>query len=767
MCTRVFYSRHPPSRPLISPTALRRLVKQLRGAPDGDHGGATAVQPALGRAEIARLTKKADEMQAAYLGRFQTNVRASEASLMKIGRDMDALACVSTSAWWSQALDGQYAQQFLQHADMLRIEYRRDRGTAGLLYVLGEWITKFADARSIAIGCLKKACTTPSAAAVVENKTCGKCRAYLNQTGPTCEQCNIEAHVIAFDKTLHVFPAGAQQTLLRPAAGEDLIIHTERERGTVDNDVRMKGNRLGVTDAPALKLLLHMAKEAGVHAPDFAKQIALAKREASVGKQLWRAQWDLLSARDEMDMVEYTLRLSTPADLPLDPNDLSTIHIVENTPYHVQQKDSELRSEIFQSELGLTQELSKLSYLSSLVSERREAVAAAAAAAAAAPPCAAGAAQGAAAAARASVAAAAAASAIADECVICREPFEGHASVLRTCGHKFCYQCTQTLIQRRQERSNTIKCPNCRDLCPISDIAHVNLDLASAAAAERVDDALVLSAQRCQRGARVGVAAAEERIVQRVDGSWGAKVDAIVKVLKHIEGRGTLEKALVFSQWEEVLHLVGQALAGNGVQFRRLKGAALSASRVLHEFKHTASIQVLLLPTKSGANGVNLTEASHVLMCEPLLEAGVEAQALGRVDRIGQTSATHVYHFFAKNTIEERIYTLRHAPASSSAASAASTSASASSAAAASSSSASGAASSPIAAARKKVPLSPSKATRDALTVADVSTLFQRNTWEAPLAAASALAPPALVAPTLEERRRMRIAAATARAAIV
>lgn len=37
------------------------------------------------------------------------------------------------------------------------------------------------------------------------------------------------------------------------------------------------------------------------------------------------------------------------------------------------------------------------------------------------------------------------------------------------------------------------------------------------------------------------------------------------------------------------------------------------------------------------------SEAQHVVLAEPLLDPAVEAQAVGRVDRIGQTRATHVH----------------------------------------------------------------------------------------------------------------------------
>lgn len=45
----------------------------------------------------------------------------------------------------------------------------------------------------------------------------------------------------------------------------------------------------------------------------------------------------------------------------------------------------------------------------------------------------------------------------------------------------------------------------------------------------------------------------------------------------------------------------------------------------------------------SGANGLNLTEAQHVILIEPQLHRSVEFQAIARVRRLGQQHETYVY----------------------------------------------------------------------------------------------------------------------------
>lgn len=61
---------------------------------------------------------------------------------------------------------------------------------------------------------------------------------------------------------------------------------------------------------------------------------------------------------------------------------------------------------------------------------------------------------------------------------------------------------------------------------------------------------------------------------------------------------------------------------------------------------------MLLLLVQHGANGLNLLEARHVILVEPLLNPAAEAQAISRVHRIGQENNTLVHRFIVSSSVD-------------------------------------------------------------------------------------------------------------------
>jgi hypothetical protein len=64
------------------------------------------------------------------------------------------------------------------------------------------------------------------------------------------------------------------------------------------------------------------------------------------------------------------------------------------------------------------------------------------------------------------------------------------------------------------------------------------------------------------------------------------------------------------------------------------------------------------LPRDANEAWVRGAEAQHVVLVEPQVSPAVEAQAIGRVDRIGQSRETWVHRFVVEASIEENVHRL-------------------------------------------------------------------------------------------------------------
>ncbi|XP_032538804.1 E3 ubiquitin-protein ligase SHPRH isoform X4 [Chiroxiphia lanceolata] len=216
-----------------------------------------------------------------------------------------------------------------------------------------------------------------------------------------------------------------------------------------------------------------------------------------------------------------------------------------------------------------------------------------------------------------------------EPCPICARQLGRQWAVL-TCGHCFCNECIAIIIQQYSvgTRRSSIKCAICRQTTSHKEISYVF----TAEAANQEDDI-------------------------PVKGSHSTKVEAVVRTLKRIQFKDPGAKSLVFSTWQDVLDIISKALYDNNMIFSQINGISKFQEN-LSAFKYDPNINILLLPLHTGSNGLNIIEATHVLLVEPILNPAHELQAIGRVHRIGQTKSTIVHRFLIKATIEERMQTM-------------------------------------------------------------------------------------------------------------
>ena len=136
-----------------------------------------------------------------------------------------------------------------------------------------------------------------------------------------------------------------------------------------------------------------------------------------------------------------------------------------------------------------------------------------------------------------------------------------------------------------------------------------------------------------------------------------SKLDALMELVAELrEGR---HRALVFSQFVDVLTLVRSRLEAQRVPYQYLDGSTPPARRTAAvDAFQSGEGDVFLISLKAGGFGLNLTAAEYVIHIDPWWNPAVEAQASDRAHRIGQTRPVTVYRLIASGTVEERIVEL-------------------------------------------------------------------------------------------------------------
>ena len=143
------------------------------------------------------------------------------------------------------------------------------------------------------------------------------------------------------------------------------------------------------------------------------------------------------------------------------------------------------------------------------------------------------------------------------------------------------------------------------------------------------------------------------KIVCNFDSDSGAS--AKLAALREIcVGAGQYARILVFSQFVETLKWVAGRL---DLPCDLLTGSMSPRARqaAMERFKTEVTPRVLFASLRAGGVGLNLGEATHVVMFDRWWNPAVEMQAIYRAHRFTRETPLHVVRFMIVDTIEERI----------------------------------------------------------------------------------------------------------------
>lgn len=141
----------------------------------------------------------------------------------------------------------------------------------------------------------------------------------------------------------------------------------------------------------------------------------------------------------------------------------------------------------------------------------------------------------------------------------------------------------------------------------------------------------------------------------QIVGTTSAKLSYLTsQILKYYQE----EKILVFYDGDNIAYYIAQMLELLHIKheiYAKSLAAALKSEYVVR-FNEQPHERVLLMDVKHAAFGLNISSASRIYFVNPVCRPKIEAQAIKRAHRIGQTRKVHVETLLLKGTIEEKMH---------------------------------------------------------------------------------------------------------------
>jgi superfamily II DNA or RNA helicase len=139
--------------------------------------------------------------------------------------------------------------------------------------------------------------------------------------------------------------------------------------------------------------------------------------------------------------------------------------------------------------------------------------------------------------------------------------------------------------------------------------------------------------------------------------SASGKTDTLFELLEPLMAEN--QKVLLFSQFVQMLKILETECAARQIPTHILTGETKDRQQVTQAFQNDPNGSVFLLSLRAAGTGLNLTTASYVILYDPWWNPAVEAQAIDRSHRIGQTNTVNAYRLIAPGTVEEKIWELQ------------------------------------------------------------------------------------------------------------
>jgi SNF2 family DNA or RNA helicase len=235
-----------------------------------------------------------------------------------------------------------------------------------------------------------------------------------------------------------------------------------------------------------------------------------------------------------------------------------------------------------------------------------------------------------------------------EPCIICWAEYAEESSIAVTdCRHIFCGDCFKAMGTNK----SSFPCPECR-----ADVHCKKIKITTMAELNGINKSDEASAT-AEPSTSVAIDWKADCIAK-----YGTKMSVLIEYLNSIiceEGKNN--RAIIFSQYDNMLKLIGKTLTEYKISNVYCKGNVHVINKNIDKFKRDPSLRVIMLSSEHSNSGSNLTEASHIILVDVLnmdkeQTKEVECQAIGRAVRLGQQKPVTVVRLITKNTVESEYY---------------------------------------------------------------------------------------------------------------
>ncbi|KAJ5172305.1 hypothetical protein N7492_004898 [Penicillium capsulatum] len=232
-------------------------------------------------------------------------------------------------------------------------------------------------------------------------------------------------------------------------------------------------------------------------------------------------------------------------------------------------------------------------------------------------------------------------------CIICQSSFE--VGVLTVCGHKYCTDCLR--MWWWQHRT----CPMCKKPLKLNDFHQITYKPQHLVAQQEESPVKFDHERHSNNAIYSDISSGLMQEIKKIDldGSFGTKIDTLARHIIWLREHDPGAKSIVFSQYKNFLLVLQRAFSRFGIV-----NSNVDSPGGIEKFKKDPAVECFLLHGKAQSSGLTLINATHVFLCEPLINTAIELQAIARVHRIGQYRPTTVWMYLVSGTVEESIYEL-------------------------------------------------------------------------------------------------------------